>query len=341
MPGADVQAMQQFLTDSTWQCEPVMRELQAIAQETLGCSEGILVPDDTGFAKKGTESVGVARQYCGTLGKVENCQVGVFIAYVSDKGRALVDGRLYLPKEWRRDPARRRKAGVPKSVRLKTKAELALEMIERAVGGPLSVRWVACDDGYGRDGSFRQRLDALGLLFVCEVPSDQRVWTKLPVLPATERGRMGRPRSRAYVLPGAPKSQRVRDLAPTLTGWQRIQVRRGTKKPIASDWVALRLWPSMKRQPGPKQWLLVERSDAGQKYFLSNAPAQTALETMTEVAKQEWFVEPCFRDAKQEAGLGDYEARKWRAWHHHVVLCMLAAMFLTTMRAKCTKRGFR
>jgi len=337
--GGEVQAMQQFLTDSTWQCEPVIRELQAIAQETLGCSDGILVADDTGFAKKGRESVGVARQYCGTLGKVDNCQIGVFLAYVTDRGRALVDGRLYLPKEWIGDRARRIKAGVPKEVRFRTKPELALEMIEWALGGPLSVRWVACDDGYGRDGGFRQRLDALGLWFVCEVPSDQRVWTELPVLPPAPVGRTGRPKTRAHVLPGAPRSRKVRDLPPTLTGWRRIEVRQGTKRPIASDWVALRLWPSMNRQPGPQQWLLIERSEAGQKYYLSNAPTQTALETMAHVAKQEWFVEPCFRDAKQEVGLGDYEARKWQAWRHHIVLCMLAALFLTIIQAKCKKRG--
>jgi len=339
VPGGDVQAMQQFLTDSTWQCEPLIRQLQVMAQETLGCPDGILVADDTGFPKKGTESVGVARQYTGTLGKVDNCQIGVFLAYVTDRGRLLVDGRLYLPKQWAADRVRRRKAGVPRGVRFRTKAELALEMIERAVGGPLSVQWVACDDGYGRDGGFRQRLEALGLLFVCEVPSDQRVWTELPVLPPPETGRMGRPRTRAHVLPGAAKPHKVRDLAPTLTGWRRIRVRRGTKKPILSDWVALRLWPSMHRQPGPEQWLLVERSDAGLKYYLSNASAQTPLETMARVAKQEWFVEPCFRDAKQEIGLGDYEARKWQAWHHHMTLCMLAALFLTIVQTKCIKRG--
>ena len=339
VPDANVQAMQQFLTDSTWEAAPLIGQLQAMAQEALGEPDGILVCDDTGFPKKGTESVGVARQYSGTLGKVDNCQIGVFVAYVTGKGRTLVDGRLYLPKPWAQDRARRRKAGVPKGVRFQTKAALALEMIERAVAGTLSVLWVTCDDGYGRDGGFRQSLADLGLLYVCEVPSDQRVWCELPMLPQRRPGQTGRPRSRLQASPGAPKSQRVRELAGRIEGWRTIRERPGTKKPLASDWAALRIWPSLERAPGAEQWLLLERSDAGTKYCLSNAPAETPLEAMARVAKREWYVEPCFRDLKQEVGLGDYEARKWRAWHHHVTLCMLAGLFLTLVQTKWQKGG--
>jgi SRSO17 transposase len=224
-------------------------------------------------------------------------------------------------------------------VRFKTKPELGLQMIEQAVAGPLTIRWATCDDGYGRDGGFRRGLADLGLSYVCEVPSDQRVWTELPELPQRAPGQLGRPRTRAHAAPGAPRSRKVRELACQCDRWQHIQVRRGTKKPIASDWVALRVWPSQQRQPGPQAWLLIERSEADTKYYLSNAPADTGLQTMVSVAKQEWFVEPCFRDLKQEAGLGDCEARKWSSWHHHVVLCMLAGLFLTMMQTKWSKRG--
>jgi len=341
VPGGEVQAMQQFLTDSTWPWEPVIGELQAMAQETLGEPDGILVCDDTGFAKKGTESVGVGRMYSGTLGKVDNCQIGVFVAYVSPKGRCVVDACLYLPRQWAKDRARRSKVGVPRGVRFRTKPELALEMIERAAAGPLSIRWVRCDDGYGRDGGFRESVADLGLLFVCEVPSDQFVWTELPTLPERSGPQMGRPRTRAHMAPGAPKSRKVRELVEEIESWQHIEVREGTKKPIAADWSALRLWPSVKRAPGEERWLLVERSDAGLKYYLSNASVQTPLETMAQVAKQEWFVEPCFRDLKQEVGLADYEARKWSSWHHHVALCLLAGLFLTILRTKWKKRGIR
>ena len=341
VPGAEVQAMQQFLSDSTWSREPLIGELQAMVQETLGEPEGILVCDDTGFAKKGTESVGVARMYSGTLGKVDNCQIGVFSSYVSSKGRCVVDARLYLPQEWARDRARRKKADVPRGVRFHTKPELALEMIERAGAGALSVRWVTCDDGYGRDGGFRQSVADLGLLFVCEVPSDQRVWTELPGLPHTPCGQVGRPRTRAHMAPGAPKSRKVRDLVEKLENWRQIKVREGTKKPIAADWAALRVWPSAKGAPGQEQWLLVERNEAGTRYYLSNAPQATPLETMVGVAKQEWFVEACFRDLKQEVGLAHYEARKWSSWHHHVTLCLLAGLFLTMTRTKWSKRGTR
>ena len=339
VPGANVQAMQQFLADSTWDRAPLIEQLQVMAQEGLGEPDGILVCDDTGFPKKGTESVGVARQYSGTLGKVDNCQIGVFLAYVTGKGRVLVDGRLYLPKDWAADRARRKKAGVPRGVRFQTKAALALEMIERAVAGALSVQWVTCDDGYGRDGAFRQSVAALGLRYVCEVPSDQKVWCDLPTLPRRAPGQMGRPRTRLEALPGGPKSQKVRQLASGIDSWRHIQLRAGTKKPVASDWAGLRIWPSHKRAPGPEEWLLLERGDAGMKYYLSNAPAETPLEAMARVAKREWYVEPCFRDLKQEVGLDDYEARKWRAWHHHVTLCMLAGLFLTLMQGKWQKGG--
>lgn len=341
VPGGEVQAMQQFLTDSTWPWEPVIGELQAMAQETLGEPDGVLVCDDTGFPKKGTESVGVARMYSGTMGKVDNCQIGVFAAYVSAKGRSVVDARLYLPQQWARDRARRQKVGVPKGVRFRTKAQLAVEMIQQAAAGPLSIRWVTCDDAYGRDGGFRESVADLGLLFVCEVPSDQRVWTELPTLPARSQGQMGRPRTRAHMAPGAPRPRKVRDLVEEIDSWQHIQARQGAKKPIAAYWGALRVWPSAKRAPSAESWLVVERSEAAQKYYLSNAPVQTPVKTMARVAKQEWFVEACFRDLKQEVGLAHYEARKWSSWHHHVTLCLLAGLFLTMIRTKWKKRAIR
>ena len=339
VPGGEVQAMQQFLTDSTWPWEPVIGELQAMAQETLGEPDGVLVCDDTGFAKKGTESVGVARMYSGTVGKVDNCQIGVFAAYVSSKGRSVVDARLYLPQQWARDRARRHKAGVPKGVRFRTKAQLAVEMIQQAAAGPLSIRWVTCDDAYGRDGGFRESVADLGLLFVCEVPSDQRVWTELPTLPGRSQGQMGHPRTRAHMAPGAPRPRKVRDLVEEIDSWQHIQVRQGAKAPIAAHWAALRVWPSANRAPGNESWLVMERSNAGRKYYLSNAPAQTPVKTMARVAKQEWFVEACLRDLKQEVGLAHYEARKWSSWHHHVTLCLLAGLFLTMIRTKWKKGG--
>lgn len=341
VPGGEVQAMQQFLTDSTWPWEPVIGELQAMAQETLGEPDGVLVCDDTGFPKKGTESVGVARMYSGTMGKVDNCQIGVFATYVSAKGRSVVDARLYLPQQWARDRARRQKVGVPKGVRFRTKAQLAVEMIQQAAAGPLSIRWVTCDDAYGRDGGFRESVADLGLLFVCEVPSDQRVWTELPTVPARSQGQMGRPRTRAHMAPGAPRPRKVRDLVEEIDSWQHIQARQGAKKPVAAHWGALRVWPSAKRAPSAESWLVVERSEAAQKYYLSNAPVQTPVKTMAHVAKQEWFVEACFRDLKQEVGLAHYEARKWSSWHHHVTLCLLAGLFLTMIRTKWKKRGIR
>lgn len=341
VPGADVQSMQQFVSDSPWEHRAVIRELQALVAEQLHDSEAVLVVDDTGFAKKGDKSVGVKRQYSGTLGKIENCQIGVFMAYVSRKGNCLVNEQLYLPKEWARDRKRRKEAGVPKEVEFHTKPELALGMVTELMEGPISASWVACDDDYGADGSFRDGLAELGLKFVCEVPCSSKVWTEFPPLKGPGPGKRGRPRTTMALSPDAPRPTEVRKLAERIQNWHYISLRVGSKKPIRSAWAALRVYPWRQGLPGGERWLLLERrEDETHKYFLSNAPPQTPLQKLAWAAKQEWFVEQCFRDAKGEVGLADFEVRKWSGWHHHMTMCMLAYLFLVLLRSRWKKGVF-
>lgn len=338
VPGGNVQSMQQFMSDSPWDPRPVVGELQAVVAEKLGDPEAVLVCDETGFPKKGQKSVGVARQYSGTLGKVDNCQVGVFLAYVSSKGRSLVDEQLYLPKEWARNRGRRKEAGVPREVKFRTKPQIALQMIREAAEGPLPFRWVACDDLYGQNGDFRDGLDALGLLYVVEVPSKTKVWTEMPPLREAGPSGRGRPRTKRSLSPQAPHPRKVGDLAKRPQSWTALKVRDGAKKPIRSHWALLRVYPWREGLPGQQRWLLIERRQEGHdKYYLSNAPAGTPIRKLAEVAKSEWFVEPCFRDAKQQVGLSDFELRKWRGWHHHMVMCMLAQAFLATLCSEWKK----
>jgi len=272
---------------------------------------------------------------------VDNCQIGVFLAYVSRKGSCLVDEELYLPKEWARDRRRRKEAGVPKQVAFQSKPQLALQTIKNVAGGPISARWVACDDAYGESGQFRDGLDALGLNFMCEVPSKTKIWTELPPLVQPGSSAGGRPRTKVSLSPEAPRCVRVSKAAATIQKWRRITARQGTKRPIRSAWAALRVYPWRDGLPGAQRWLVVERRREGShKYFLSNAPADTPLEELVRVAKQKWFVEQCFRDTKQQVGLSHFEVRKWAGWHHHMTMCMLAYLFLVLVRAGW-KKGLR
>jgi SRSO17 transposase len=211
-------------------------------------------------------------------------------------------------------------------------------MIKAAVGGPVNARWVTCDDNYGRSEDFRDEMAALGLLYVCEVPCLTKVWTSRPALAAQQDGEQTKAMKLA---PGTPRPLRVSKVAQQQSTWRSLTVRTGTKKPIRSDWAALRVYPRSKRGCAAEGWLLIERlQDGTHKYYLSNAPAQTPLRELAYVAKQEWFVEQCFRDTKQHVGLGDYEVRKWRAWYHHMTMCLLAYLFLKLLHIKWKKKAF-
>jgi SRSO17 transposase len=326
------QGLQKFVGFVPWDHKPLFTTLATQVDDDLGAPDAVLVFDPSAFAKKGTKSVGVARQWCGRLGKVDNCQVGVFMAYVARKGHALVNTRLYLPKEWAKDRARRKGAGVPKGVKFRTRHQLALEMLDEC-GKQLSHGWVAGDDEMGRPSSFRRELQARTERYLLGVPSNTLV-RDLDVPPPQYAGR-GR-----YPMSPFLRLDRWRAALPE-DAWARIDVRDGEKGPLVIEAVKRRVQARTDTGgTGPEELLFVTRerqADGTFKhdYCLSDADPEVPLEELSRVSKAAHRVEECFEHAKGEAGLADYQVRNWSAWHHHQTLSLLAAWFLNQE----TRRG--
>ena len=335
--GATPRALQRLLTEAPWPTEPVIDRLQAYLGTRLNTPEGIFVLDESGFPKQGRQSVGVARQYCGALGKVGNCQLGVFLAYVSARGHALVDKRLYLPPPWTDDPARCRAAGVPAEVGYQSTAELGLAMLRQArAAGHLRGHWVAGDDAYGKVPTLRDALDAEGWTYVLDVPQTTPVFTQLAEVVVPPWSGRGRKPTAPRLAPDAAPPQSVQVVADALpaTAWQDLTVAEGAQGPRTYQFVARRVWESRDGLPGRACWLLLRRNLDGSepRYYLSNAPEDTPLLTLAQVAAARWVIETTFEIAKGETGLDEYEVRSWQGWQHHITLALLAGAFLLTMQ---------
>jgi SRSO17 transposase len=305
---AGPQGVQRLLNAADWDADAVRDDLRAYAAEHLGDPAGVLIVDETGFLKKGTKSVGVARQYSGTAGRIENCQIGVFLGYASAKGRTFLDRELYLPREWADDAARRREAGVPAEVAFATKPELAKRMLERAAGAPAA--WVTADAVYGDDGGFRQWLEGAARPYVLAVSGHHPVW------------RAGT-QERADRLVAALPQQ----------AWAPLSAGAGSQGERLYDWACVRL--PYERAPGTAQWLLARRSLSDPTdfaYYRAFGPAATPVAELVRVAGMRWAVEASFEDAKGAVGLDHYEVRKWTAWYRHVTLALLAHAYLEVTR---------
>lgn len=323
VPEATVDGMQHFVGRSNWQVGPLRGEYQQLVAERIGSRGGVLVIDGSAVSKKGHYSAGVARQWNGRKGKIDNCQVGVYAAYVTETSKALVDARLFLPEEWIEDRERRRKAKVPADLTFQTKPEISLEVVSEAHNGPLPFQWTTADELYGRSSEWRAAVAGMGLWYVAEVPTNTKV----------------RPVSEGAQLPEGPCQ--AQDVAEQIDHYRRMTVRRGSKGDITSRWARLRVKAGKSGQHGEShpeaQWMLIERKPSETKYYLSNAPEDVSLQRLAEVAKMRWFVEKGFRDAKQQAGLGDYETRTYPGWHHHTLMSMMAHFFLQTVQKACKK----
>ena len=326
------QTLQKFLGQSPWEHDPLLDELAGQVGRELGAPDGILVFDPSAFPKKGTESVGVQRQWCGRLGKVENCQVAVYLGYASKKEHALVDVRLYLPKEWATDKKRRAKAGVPKAARFRTRHQLALEMLDER--GPLLPHaWVTGDDEMGRCSWFRKELRRRDECYLLAVPSNTQVRDLLAEPPESS----GRGRRRLAPFVGAQQWC----AAQPPQAWQTVEVRDGEKGPVVVQ--AARTLVQARhegRVSDVPEWLVVfreQQADGSCKhdYLLSNAGLTTTLGEFARVFKAEHRVEECLQRAKGQAGLADYQVRTWEGWHHHQALSLVATWFLTQE----TRRG--
>jgi SRSO17 transposase len=328
-------ALQRFLTDARWDDERVIAHLQAYLGPRLNHPEAVWAVDSSGFPKQGQKSVGVARQYCGALGKIASCQVGVFLAHVGPRGRALVDKRLYLPQVWIDEPARCAAAGVPRQQQhYRSETQLALAMLQTAMQrGHLGAAWVTGDDAFGKSPEFRTAVATLGLQYVLEVPGATPLWPLEPTWetpPYSGTGRPPEPR------PVAAERQEVRERAAALPpeAWQEITVAAGTQGPRTYRFAAERMRETRDRQPGGGVWVVYRQNLDGSepRYYFSNAPADTPLVTLARVAAARWPIETEFETEKSDIGLDEYEVRSWSGWHHHLTMCLLASAFLLMLQ---------
>lgn len=334
----EVLCLQSFLTDSPWDSADVQREIQAVFAEELGPSSadwpiGVVgVFDGSSFVKRGSESVGVKRQWCGRLGKTENCQVAEFLIGVTPEGCAALDQQLYLPREWAGDKARRKKARVPKQVTYRTQNQVALDLLLRVrENGHVRFDWVTADAHYGEDGDFLDGLEAASQRYVLEIRAEKTFWTVNPSTQVPPYDGQGRPPSRARRDHVRSAAEIAGDLRPS--DWRAMKLREGAKGPVAFEFARVRLWSVRHRDPGPATWLIIRRTPDKKnpeiKYYVSNADEQTPLEQMALVCGARWRVEEYFEQAKGELGMADYEARAWTSWHHHMTLVALAHLFVT------------
>jgi SRSO17 transposase len=307
--------MQRLLATAAWNPDLVRDDLRGWVVEHLGDPAGVLVVDETGFLKKGRTSVGVQRQYSGTAGKVDNCQLGVFLAYASGKGRAFIDRELYLPKAWTEDPARCRAALVPEQVGFRTKPQLAQLLLARALAAEVPASWVTADEAYGGDPALRRFLEGHGLSYVLAVKCTEPLW------PAD--GSVWAPASQLAAQ--VPAEQ-----------WVTCSAGYGAKGRRFYDWTRITLVTPL--GAGAERWLLVRRSrsDGELAFYLCFAPAGIPLVGMVRVAGIRWAIEESFQTAKGEVGLDHYEVRRWPGWYRHITLALLAHAFLTVTRARAT-----
>jgi SRSO17 transposase len=304
--------IQRLLNAAVWDEAGIRDDLRDYVVEGLGSQAVTLVVDETGFLKKGAHSVGVKRQYSGTAGRIENCQIGVFLAYVSEEGHALIDRELYLPREWAADTVRRQAARVPDEIAFQTKPELARTMLERAFDAGVACQWVTGDSIYGGDRGLRVWLEERQQWFVLGVAKDEPLWSGFEQRRADER---------------------VAELSEE--EWQTLSCGDGAKGPRLYDWALLPL-PRVGQGTHEFHALLARRSleDGELAYFVVFAPAHTPFQTVVNVAGQRWTIEECFEIAKDEVGLDEYEVRQWAAWYRHITLSMLALAFLTITRRR-------
>ena len=312
--------MQRLLTSARWDADALRDDVRAYIVEQLGDPGGVLVVDETGFLKKGNKSAGVQRQYSGTAGRIENCQVGVFLAYASGKGRALVDRELYLPKGWATDVDRRTEAHVPERVGFQTKPQLAQAMLERAVEVGVPAGWVTADEVYGGDGRLRAWLEEQDLAYVLAVKATQPLWAD---------GEQG------------PAEVAARELVARLPAgaWRRLSAGDGARGPRVYDWARVGL--TRPGWPGRGFWLLARRrlSDGELAFYVCFGPARTSLAELVRIAGIRWAVEECFQAAKDQVGLDHYQVRRYDAWYRHVTLVLVAQAFLAAVRAQAAGAG--
>jgi SRSO17 transposase len=338
--GENVRSMQHFIGQSPWEQEPVIAIHQRLVGETLGEVDGVALIDESSVVKQGDDSVGVAAQYCGSVGKIANGQVGVYLGYASRKGYSLLDGQLFVPDEWFDEAHSERwsACGVPEELVFQTKPEIGLELLKKAVKrGGLPFQWVAADELYGDSPAFRDGVAALNKWYFTEIKSNTPIWSVRPEVHVPVLKGRGRPPTRLRLRHPSERPTQVKELVTGISkeGWTRATIKEGSKGPIVCDFAFLRLIESRKNLPGPEVWLIIRRNLEDPsiiKFYFSNAQASTPVIEFVRISGMRWPIETIFEEAKGEVGFDHYEMRSWQGWHHHMLLVSLAHHFLVRMR---------
>ena len=346
--GGTIRGLQRFVSDVPWDEEQMLWNYHQLVAEAMGEPDGIVMFDETGFVKKGRESVGVARQYCGTLGKVENCQVGVFAGYASRQGYALVDKRLFLPETWWTEAyaARRTRCKVPDELTWQSKPQLAAAML-RAMrqAGLLPFKYVVADCLYGNSPDFLDAVDAcVGVTTFVAIPSETRCWLQRPQTEEKTYTYKGNVRSKRVVGASTTAPSSVAAVVASLptASWYQRTVSEGTKGPITYAFARQRVTLCKEGLPDRTVWLVSKRTLGGEPtyaYYISNAPVSTPLRTFVWLSSVRWAVEQCFEEGKTELGMAHYEVRKYPGWHHHMLTTMLAHFFLWHLKLRLGKKS--
>jgi SRSO17 transposase len=346
---AKVRAMQHFISNVVWDESRIISRYHSMVSDDLGDAEGVLIFDESGFVKKGKESAGVARQYCGNVGKVENCQVGVFAAYASRHGYGVLDHRLFIPEKWFGDDYadRRRKCKFPEDRSFRTKPQLAAEMLEGIVrDNVIPFRYVVADSIYGSSPEFLEAVEKVtGVVYMVTLPRDTFCWTQGPATLEKTYRYAGEERKKRILSETEDKPITFEKLSKRTNNyfWYRHTVSEGTKGPIAYEFMKKRVVLAKDGKPDRTVWLIVRRPIGGDvatySYFISNSGRSTRLKIFVWLSGVRWAIEQCFEEAKTDLGMDHYEVRKYPGWRHHMITCMLAHFFLWHMRIRLGEKS--
>jgi SRSO17 transposase len=345
---AQVRPMQRFVSDVIWDQGKIKQKYRSMVNDDLGDPHGVLIFDETGFVKKGDDSAGVSKQYCGSVGKVENCQVGVFAGYASRQGYCLLDSRLFIPEKWFSDDyaAKRAKCQFPEGLQFQTKPQLAIAMLQELEDQQsLPFKYVVADTIYGNSPDFIEAVEnCVGITYLVSVPNDALCWLKQPITRKKTYQYQGQQRTKTVIAKSEKKPLTVTTIARHINDyfWYRRQVSEGTKGPIAYEFTKMRVVLAKDGLPWKQVWLIIKRS-LGERpeyfYYISNAPLGTRLKIFVWLSGVRWAIEQCFEETKTELGLDHYEVRKFPGWHHHMLTCMLAHFFLWHIKIRLGKKS--
>jgi SRSO17 transposase len=345
---AKVRAMQFFVSDVVWDNDKIMSKYRSLVNDDIGDPDGVLIFDESGFVKKGVESAGVARQYCGTIGKVENCQVGVFAAYATRHGYCLLDSRLFAPEKWfsKEYDLKRKKCKFPSELQFKTKPQLAVEMLQKiSREATIPFRYLAADSIYGNSPEFICAVEQLpDVIYFVSMAGDTLCWIKKPVMLEKQYRYKGEQRSKQVLKTPDQKPVSFEAIAKNTNSyfWYRRKVSEGTKGPIEYEFTKKRVVLSRNGLPDREVWLLIRRTlgpDPVYSYFVCNASASCRLKLLVWLSGIRWAIEQSFEEAKTEIGMDHYEVRKFPGWVHHMMTCMLAHFFLWHIKIRLGKKS--